>query len=167
MKGDNIKKLEEKFKEEIEILGKRMDFLEESISQLYEEMKKISQAQKIKELEERISELEDLEMLDKLEILKINEILKKGIPGGISHTLEPKLEYLEKTISKIEKKLENQEISSNKIIEINVLSEDIENIRKKVEELEKKICDLEKALNSGIEKIMEILKKLVLVYGVR
>ena len=166
MIGDNVKKLEEKLKKEIEVIEARIDSLEEAISELYDQIKKISKEEKIKELEERISELEDLEMLDKLELLKINEVMKKGIPGGVSHTLEPKLEYLEKAISRIEKKLESGSVSSGEGMDISILSEDIENTRKKVEELEKKVVNLEKTLEAGIEKIMEILRKLVLIYGV-
>lgn len=166
MAGDNTKKLEEKFRKEIEILEARMDSLEEAISQLYEEMKKISKEEKIKELEERVSELEDLEMLNKLELLKMNEAMKKGLPGGISHTLEPRLEYLEESINRIEKRLENSSFSSSGNADISILSEDIEDVRKKVEELDKKIANLEKTVESGVEKLVEIVKKLVSIYGV-
>ncbi len=158
MEGE-IKKVEEKLKERIEEVEERLAALENFINTIYEKLQKISQEERFRKIEEKISDLEDLQMLNRLEIIKVREILRKTPLGGLTGTFETRIDFIESSVNRLKRDVET---------EFSGLSSTLESVNKRIDEMEARVSNLENriaALKTEFEKFAErsvkIMKKVV------
>jgi chromosome segregation ATPase len=174
MPEDRLKKLEEKLKEDFGILNERINSLEMALQDVYTKLQEIKQEKRFKEIEERINDLEDLQLLTRIELIKIKEYLRKTPLGGLSSTLEPKLEHLEAVVKNLEEKIEalslgvhpseaaevttTQEVFGEDMLK---LQHEVEDLKKEVENLKGKMEEFEKTFHENMFRLGKLLKKLV------
>ena len=139
-----LKKVEEKHRDDVEALTRRIENIESALEEFFSRVEKIEKMEKLSQLEEKISDMEDLSMLTRIELIKINEYLKKTHFGSFSPTLEPRMDQLEARIKNLE---EN----------ISAPREDISEVKKTVEELKAS----QEKLKSSVAKLSRLLKKVV------
>ena len=153
----NIKRLEEKLKENLEVVHRRLNAIENAITDIYSKLSESTEEKRFKELEERISDVEDLQMLTRIELIKINEFLKKTPISGISNTLEPRIDHLEKVIKNIEESISTKGIKTNEkeSVEIHELNERIERIEREIEKMKNEI-------ENKLIRIVKIIEKSVM-----
>ncbi len=157
----DIERLEKKIANISDVLERRIEGLERFADQVFSDINQLREDthKKLKELENRISDIEDLQLLTRIEVIKMKEFLEKTPLGGFSETLEPKIDFIEEKLNNIERKLEggitiSNNGSSEKLVEL-------DDVKNEIEKLKKEIQNIRKETNESVEKLSKIIKKLV------
>ncbi len=155
---EEIKRIEHKINEAVKTLTRRMEAVERTVDSFYDQLEKIKNEdiKVMKELEERVSDIEDLQIITRLELIKIREHLKKTPLGGFSDTFQPKIDEIEERISRLERKIEG-----GVSLENNGSSYDFDEIKDEIKKLKESIESVRKETEESIAKLSMIIKKLV------
>jgi prefoldin subunit 5 len=170
---EEIKRLEEKQKVAFFQIEKRFAAIEKALEEFARKLYELESGKgkdKFIELEERVNDLEDLQMLTRLEIIKINESLKKS-HLGLRPEEHPDISILNRRIDDLEKSVRDIEskISELKGIENLERIKEFEDVIKRVEEvdvslLEKKLEEIKDEFTrfkSEMEESMSIMTSLI------
>lgn len=141
--SDDVKRMDEKYKAAFLEIEKRLVNLESSI-EVVKGLQKgnltPAQEQRVSAVEERLENVEDLQMLANLDLIKLKETVEKLTPGSFVQSGQPigsNVLFLEDKLKEIESRISGKTITGTDTEiknEIKSLKEDLESFKKETEE---------------------------------
>lgn len=170
---DDLKRLEEKHKVAMLQIEKRLVNLETGLTELQNRISLArlapEQEQRVAAVEERVENAEDLEMLNRMDIIKMKEMLGKegtGMPAADLSIISRRIDDIESTLQGLNEKISVGTIDTSKIRGFEKIIEraekiDAAKVSKNVEELKEDFDSFKKETEESIKKIVAISRRII------